>query len=134
MAQRFLTLWNRLRRGANRLKHELVTLGLAARDPRVPWYARAVAFCVLAYALSPIDLIPDPVPILGHLDDLILIPLGVALAVRLIPPSVLADCRAKAAVSTGTGGLGWAGATIVVVAWLLVVGLVLVYGRRFVGR
>ena len=133
MAQRFLTLWNRLRRGANRLKHELVTLGLAARDPRVPWYARAVAFCVLAYALSPIDLIPDPVPILGHLDDLILIPLGVALAVRLIPPAVLADCRAKAAGSPGAGRLGWLGATIVVGAWLLVVGLVLVYGRRFVG-
>ncbi len=110
-----------------------MTLGLAARDPRVPWYARAVAFGVLAYAVSPIDLIPDPVPILGHLDDLILVPLGVALAVRLIPPAVLADCRTKAAVSTGAGRLGWAGATIVVVAWLLVASLVVVYGRRFVG-
>ncbi len=133
MTQRFSPVLSRLRRRANRLKHELVALGLATRDPRVPWYARAVAFCVFAYAVSPIDLIPDPVPILGHLDDLILVPLGVAIAFRLIPSAVLADCRAKAEASPGVGRLSWVGATIVVVAWLLVAGLVLVYGARFVG-
>lgn len=109
-----------------------MALALAARDPRVPWYARAAALVVLAYAFSPIDLIPDPIPLLGHLDDLILIPLGIAVAVRLIPPAVLADCRAKAAASSAARR-GWAGAAIVVIAWLLLLGLALVYGGRLVG-
>ena len=85
MARSLPTQMSRLRRWGARLKHELVALALAARDPRVPWYVRAVAFCVLAYAFSPIDLIPDPIPLLGHLDDLIIVPLGIGVAVRLIP-------------------------------------------------
>ncbi len=71
---------------ARRLKREVRALYLAYRDPRTPWYGRAFAAIVVAYALSPIDLIPDPIPVLGYLDDLILIPLGVALALRMIPP------------------------------------------------
>ena len=127
-------LATRLRRWAAQLKLELATLSLAVRDPRVPWYARAVAFGVLAYAFSPIDLIPDPIPVLGHLDDVILIPLGIAIAVRLIPAPVLADCRARAAASPATGHrFGRTGAAIVVVAWLVLFGLVLVYGARLVG-
>ena len=81
---------------ARRLKTELVALSLAYRDPRTPWYARVVAACVVAYAFSPLDLIPDPIPILGYLDDLVLLPLGIALAIRLIPPAVLTDARARA--------------------------------------
>ncbi|SEJ78095.1 Uncharacterized membrane protein YkvA, DUF1232 family [Deinococcus reticulitermitis] len=82
---------------ARRLKAELLALSLAARDPRTPWYARAWALLVLAYALSPIDLIPDFVPVLGYLDDLLLVPAGLWLALRLLPPAVLADARREAA-------------------------------------
>ena len=83
----------RFKRWAGRLKAEVYALYLAYKDPRVPWYARIFAACVVGYAFSPIDLIPDPVPVLGYLDDLILIPLGVALAIRMIPEDVLAECR-----------------------------------------
>ena len=86
----------RLKRWARRLKVEIHALYLAYRDPRVPWYARVFAAIVVGYAFSPIDLIPDPIPVLGYLDDLVLIPLGVALAVRMIPPQVLAECREEA--------------------------------------
>ncbi|MFC6662253.1 YkvA family protein [Deinococcus multiflagellatus] len=81
-----LSLTTRLRTLARRLKAELLALSLAARDPRTPWYARAWALLVLAYALSPIDLIPDFIPVLGQLDDLLLVPAGLWLALRLIPP------------------------------------------------
>lgn len=87
----------RLRDLARHLKGELLALSLAARDPRTPWPARLLALLVLAYALSPIDLIPDFIPVLGQLDDLLLVPAGLWLALRLIPPPVLADARAQAA-------------------------------------
>jgi uncharacterized membrane protein YkvA (DUF1232 family) len=81
---------------AHVLKREVYTLYLAYRDPRTPWYGKVLAALVVAYAFSPIDLIPDFVPIFGYLDDLVLVPLGVALAMRMIPPEVKADSRAKA--------------------------------------
>ena len=81
---------------ARDLKRDVVAIALAVRDPRVPWYAKAVGACVVAYALSPIDLIPDFIPVLGYLDDLILVPLGIYLTLRLIPPAVLADARREA--------------------------------------
>src|SRR5918998_6471079 len=93
MMQRSIANW---KQRARQLKRELYALYLAYKDPRVPWYARLFAACVVGYAFSPIDLIPDPIPVLGYLDDLLLVPLGIALAVRLIPPQVLADCRARA--------------------------------------
>ncbi len=86
----------RLKRWAGRLKSEVYVLYLAYKDPRVPWYARLFAALVVGYAFSPIDLIPDPVPILGYLDDLLLVPLGIAIAVRMIPRHVLAECRERA--------------------------------------
>ena len=89
-------MFDRLRRWARALKRDVVALYLAARDPRVPWYAKAVAACVAAYAFSPIDLIPDFIPVLGYLDDLIILPLGILLAVRLVPPDVMAELRAEA--------------------------------------
>ena len=79
---KFLTKW---RQWANQLKIETYALYLAYRDPRMPWYARLLAVVVAGYAFSPIDLIPDFIPVLGHLDDLVLIPLGVVLAIKLIP-------------------------------------------------
>lgn len=86
-----------LRQFARTLKAELLALNLAARDPRMPWYARAFALLVLAYVLSPIDLIPDFIPVLGYLDDLILVPVGLWCALRLIPPQVMHDARRMAA-------------------------------------
>ena len=88
-----MTAWKERARG---LKQDAVAVSLAVRDPRVPWYAKAVGVCVVAYALSPIDLIPDFIPVIGFLDDLIVVPLGIALALRLIPEPVMSDCRARA--------------------------------------
>src|SRR5690348_16656665 len=85
-----------LKKRARRLKTELYALYLAYRDPRVPWYARAFAAGVVAYAFTPLDLIPDFIPVLGLLDDLILLPLGIVLALRLIPSDVMAECRQRA--------------------------------------
>ena len=86
----------RLERLARRLKVEIYALYLAYRDPRVPWYARVFAALVVGYAFSPIDLIPDPIPVLGYLDDLLFVPLGIALTIRMIPLPVLAECREEA--------------------------------------
>jgi uncharacterized membrane protein YkvA (DUF1232 family) len=122
-----LSSFERLRAWAKRLKSELLALYLAYRHPRTPFYARVLAIVVVAYAFSPIDLIPDPIPVLGYLDDLILIPLGIALAVRMIPPGVLDECRTE--VREGgveTGPRGTAAAVAVVAIWLLVAAL-LVY-------
>lgn len=109
---------------ARSVKRDVVALWLAARDPRVPWYAKAVAGMVAAYALSPIDLIPDFIPVLGYLDDLLIVPLGILLAVRLIPPPLMAELRQRAAdrsKPTSRAGLVaviliWA-AAIALVAW-----------------
>jgi len=81
---------------ARAIKRDITALYLAARDPRVPWYAKAITAIVAAYALSPIDLIPDFIPVIGYLDDIILVPLGILLAVQLIPSAVMNELRAKA--------------------------------------
>jgi len=104
------------------LKLETHTLYLACRHPLTPWYAKALAICVIAYALSPIDLIPDPIPIVGHLDDLILVPLGVMLVLWLVPPSVLAECRKMAEQNAGKGintRAKWIAATIIIGVWIV---------------
>jgi uncharacterized membrane protein YkvA (DUF1232 family) len=120
-----------LRQWARRLKTELYAIYLACRDPRVPWYARVVAACVVAYAFSPIDLIPDPIPILGYLDDLVLVPLGVALVLRMIPPAVLAECRQQARERQGQGRpTSWAGAAAIVLVWVALAALAAAYVAR----
>lgn len=86
----------RLKDWARSLKRDVVALWLAARDPRVPWYAKALAGLVAAYALSPIDLIPDFIPVLGYVDDLIIVPAGVWLVVRMIPPELMVEFRDQA--------------------------------------
>lgn len=113
----------RLRSWAQRLKRDVVALWLAARDPRVPWYAKAVAAAVAAYALSPIDLIPDFVPVLGYLDDLLIVPLGIALAIRLIPASVLIDLRAKAALLQKPASR--AGMAAVLLLWIAAIAFII---------
>src|SRR5437667_10885356 len=95
MTVRLLETW---KRQARLLKLEAYALYLACRDPRVPWYAKAFAACVAGYAFSPIDIIPDPIPVLGYLDDLVLVPLGVLVVRRMIPKPVLDECRQRAKV------------------------------------
>ena len=87
----------RTKRWARAVKRDLAAIWLAARDPRVPWYAKLMAAAVLAYALSPIDLIPDFIPVLGYLDDLVIVPVGIMLTMRLIPADLLSEFRAQAA-------------------------------------
>ncbi len=122
------------RQWARRIKRDTYALYLAVRDPRTPWYAKAFALAIAAYALSPIDLIPDFIPVLGYLDDLLLVPLGIALAIRLIPPEILADCRAQAQTSVDRGGAaGRAAALVVVALWLLGAVLAAMLLARHVG-
>jgi len=109
-----------LRQRAGRLKRETFALYLAARHPDTPWYAKILVAGVVAYGLSPIDLIPDFVPVLGYLDDLILVPLGIALAVKMIPPYVLAECRVRAQESLAGGRpVNRVAAAVIVGIWLL---------------
>lgn len=125
----------RWREWARRLKRDVYALYLAGRDPRVPWYARAVAVCVVAYAFSPLDLIPDFIPVLGLVDDLILVPLGLALAIRLIPPAVLADCRARAAARLAERRpVNWYVAGLIVAVWVSVAALGVWLAMRFFVR
>lgn len=110
----------RLKTWARALKRELVAVALALRDPRTPWYARALGALVVAYAFSPIDLIPDFVPVLGLLDDLLLVPLGLWLVVRWIPAPVMDAARVEAeAREDGTKPVSWAGALGVAAVWVL---------------
>ena len=118
------------KRRARQLKGLVHALSLAYRDPRTPWYARVVALGVVAYAFSPLDLIPDPIPVLGYLDDLVLIPLGVALAVRLIPADVWVDAQAEAAAG-GRRPTNWIAAGVIVLLWLLLALAGLMLLRRF---
>jgi len=108
----------RMKAWARAIKLDVTTLWLAARDARVPWYAKALAGFVAAYALSPIDLIPDFIPVLGYLDDLLIVPLGIILAIRLIPPAVLVELRAEAA-RRQRRPANKAGLAIVLALWLL---------------
>ncbi len=114
------------------LKRDVVAIALAVRDPRVPWYAKAVGVCVVAYALSPIDLIPDFVPVLGLLDDLLLVSLGLLLVVRLIPADILAEHRAAAAV-VAEQPVSRAGAAAVIAIWALAAALLAVLAGRAFG-
>ena len=108
----------RLKRWAQIVRRDLHATWLAARDPRVPWHAKAVALFVTAYAFSPIDLIPDFVPVLGFLDDLIIVPIGLWLAIRLIPPDILEEHRAAAELA-GKLPVSKVGAALMVSVWLM---------------
>ncbi|MGQ9653245.1 MAG: YkvA family protein [Thermodesulfobacteriota bacterium] len=102
------------------LNSEIHAVFLAYQDRRVPWYTKAFLACLMAYALSPLDLIPDFIPILGQADDLILIPLGIALAIRMIPQEVLVECRQRAgACAVGSSPWRWVGVWVVVTVWAL---------------
>jgi uncharacterized membrane protein YkvA (DUF1232 family) len=110
---------SKLKAWARRLKRDVHAVYLAARDPRTPWYARAAAILVAAYAFSPIDLIPDFIPILGYLDDLLIVPLGILLVVRLIPADVLEEHRTSAEKRQATRPVSYAAAVFMVVLWIV---------------
>jgi uncharacterized membrane protein YkvA (DUF1232 family) len=109
---------------ARTIKRDAHALYLAARDPRVPWYAKALAIGVAAYALSPIDLIPDFVPVLGYVDDLIIVPAGIALVIRLIPPEIMAHHR-DVAIAAQDRPVSRAAAVAIVTIWIGAIGLTL---------
>lgn len=112
----------RLREWARLIKRDVVALYIAARDPRVPWLAKTVAALVAAYALSPIDLIPDFIPVIGYLDDIILVPLGILLAVRLVPKNLMVEFRAEADLRVAKP-ISRSGAISVMAIWLAVAAL-----------
>lgn len=112
-----ITAW---RQKVGALKTEVYALYLAYRDPRVHWYAKVVLASVIGYAISPIDLIPDFIPVLGYLDDLVIVPAGVWLAVKMIPPSVMRECREKARTESISSRVKWVVALAIIAVWILV--------------
>ncbi len=110
---------------AKKLKSEVRILYLACKDPRTPWYAKVFAMLIIGYALSPIDLIPDFIPVLGYVDDLIIVPAGIVLLMKMIPREVLEEYRAKVE-STPSAGKprSWIGASIIILVCLLAIYLV----------
>lgn len=124
---------DRLKRWARAIKRDVHALYLAARDSRVPWPAKAVAVLVAGYALSPIDLIPDFIPVLGYLDDLIIVPLGIWLAVRMIPPAIMAEHRATAD-AAAQRPVSKAGAAAIVTIWILLAAVAAWITWRLISR
>ena len=114
----------RLKGWARTVKRDVIALFLAARDSRTPWYAKVMAGLVAAYALSPIDLIPDFIPVVGYLDDLVIVPLGIWIAVRLVSPDLMQEFRAEAE-RMSTRPVSRAGALIIVALWIAAAGLLL---------
>ena len=106
----------RARHWALLVKRDVHAIYCAARDPRVPWYAKALAICVAGYALSPIDLIPDFVPILGYMDDVIIVPLGILIVAELIPPEIMAEHRALGAATQGRA-VSHTAAIVITIVW-----------------
>jgi uncharacterized membrane protein YkvA (DUF1232 family) len=125
-ARHAVPLLEALKSRARALKNEAFAVYLAARDPRTPWYAKALVFFVVAHTFSPIDLIPDFIPVLGYLDDLIITPGGLWLAVRMIPPEVLAEAREQAAGRGVDGSVGYIGAAVIILVWIVVLAAVAV--------
>lgn len=118
---------------ANALKRDLVALHFAARDSRTPWHTTAFVICLIAYALSPIDLIPDFIPVLGYLDDLLLLPVGISIAIMIIPESVMVDCRERAARMQVSLPRNWTAATTIVLLWIAAASALTIYIWRVVG-
>jgi len=115
------SLLEKLKARARALQMEAHVLYIASRDPHTPWYAKALIVFVLAYALSPIDLIPDFIPVVGYLDDLIIVPTGIALALKMIPPNVINNARQTAAQNQiPIPTLGKIGMIAIILIWILV--------------
>jgi uncharacterized membrane protein YkvA (DUF1232 family) len=117
---------DQLKSRARQLKREVAALYFAYRDARTPWLARIFALLVVSYALSPIDLIPDFIPVLGYLDDLILVPTGITLALKMIPAEVMADAHQRASDPVQSEKIGWIFTVIIIVIWALVAILIVI--------
>jgi uncharacterized membrane protein YkvA (DUF1232 family) len=121
-----LPLFDRLKQAARKLKNEVTVLCVVYRDARTPWYAKALIAVLIAYSLSPIDLIPDFIPILGYLDDLILIPLGISLAIKLVPGDIYDEARHRVAINPEETGIsGWWFAGVIILFWVCVAVLII---------
>ena len=118
------------KRWAGTIKRDAHTLCLASRDPRVPWYAKVIGIAVAAYAASPIDLIPDFIPVIGYLDDLVIVPLGIALVIKLIPPEIMAEHRALATAAQAQP-VSWKAAAVIAVIWALAIGATVLLATRY---
>src|SRR5882672_11331900 len=120
-----------LKQRARRLKTEVVALALAARHPDTPWYAKLFLVAIVAYALSPIDLIPDFIPVLGLVDEIVLLPIAIVLAVKMVPAGVMAECRARASQHVQTASwMGRIGAALVVLIWLALIALAAIWAHN----
>lgn len=116
----FKSMLERIKNQIYKLKKEILTLYLASKRKDVPWYARIIIVLVVGYALSPIDLIPDFIPVLGYLDDIIIVPLGISLAIKLVPKEILDECRIQAEEAFKTGKpKNWIAGVIIILIWLL---------------
>ena len=122
IAVRNVKAFEKWKQKSRHLKIEIYALYLAYRDPRVPWYAKAFVALVVGYAFSPIDLIPDFIPVLGYLDDLVLIPLGVAVALKMIPEKIMEDCRIRSKeVMSKKKPINWKAAVVIICIWLMLI-------------
>jgi uncharacterized membrane protein YkvA (DUF1232 family) len=120
-------MFEKLKAKANGIKKDIYALYLAYRHPDTPWYAKLLSIIIVGYAFSPIDLIPDFIPVLGYLDDLLLIPLGITLAVKLIPKKVLAECRARAEREKNVIKKNRIAAIIIITVWIVVLFLCILW-------
>jgi uncharacterized membrane protein YkvA (DUF1232 family) len=125
----------KLKEKARELKRETYVLFLAYKSPATPWYAKVFGAVVVAYAFSPIDLIPDFIPILGYLDDLILVPLGIALALKMIPEEVLVEARVQAEQEFVDGKpKNWVAGAVIILIWLIILTLVIYWTVRWIAE
>jgi uncharacterized membrane protein YkvA (DUF1232 family) len=120
-----LTCVDRLKQKARKLKAEIYVLSQAFKDPRTPWYVKAFIVLIIAYALSPVDLIPDFIPVLGYIDDLLLVPAGIYLAIKMVPGEVVEEYRQNIETEIVAGKSRWVAATLIILFWLVVLYLII---------
>ncbi|UYY98252.1 YkvA family protein [Peribacillus frigoritolerans] len=124
-------MFDKIKTWARSLKRQIFILYFACKDKRVPWHAKVFTACVVAYAFSPIDLIPDFIPILGYLDDVILVPIGIMIALKMIPKSVLTDCEVMAEEMMKNGKpKNWIVGSLIVMIWVLIIIWAIIYIYR----
>lgn len=128
LSKKFKNWFSTLKEKSKELKKEIYALYLAYKRPDVPFYAKLVSILVVGYALSPIDLIPDFIPILGYLDDLLLLPLGIAVAIKLIPKDIMKECRESAEHNLNNKKPnGWIAGAIIILIWVIIISLIIEY-------
>jgi uncharacterized membrane protein YkvA (DUF1232 family) len=124
-------MFDKIKTWARSLKRQIFILYFACKDERVPWHAKVFTACVVAYAFSPIDIIPDFIPILGYLDDVILVPIGIMIALKMIPKNVLTDCEVKAEEMMKNGKpKNWIVGSLIVMIWVLII----IWAIRYIYR